>query len=268
MKNTIFLGSIISLFFIRFALLQAQEKQMKPEWNNVDVFQVNSEAPRVSFMTYGQREAALKYDYLPSEYQLLSGNWSFKWSYNPSQRPADFYKEDFDISGWKSIPVPSDWQMQGFDEAYYTNTAYPFNAKFPTAPEQFNPVGSYKRKFTVGSDWNGKQIMLHFKGVNSAFYVWVNGKKVGYHEDSKTPGEFDVTSFVREGQNDLAVEVYRWCDGSWVEDQDMWRLSGIERDVYVYAIPKVTVWNYKVLSGLENNYKDGTFICRYYPEKF
>ena len=262
MKKTLFLGSFISLFFIRFALLQAQEKQMKPEWNNVDVYQVNTEAPRVSFMTYAQREPALKYDYLPSgDYQLLNGNWSFKWSYNPSQRPVDFYKEDFDISGWKSIPVPSDWQMQGFDEAYYTNTVYPFNAKFPNAPEQFNPVGSYKRRFTVGPDWNGKQIMLHFKGVNSAFYVWVNGKKVGYHEDSKTPGEFDVTSFVREGHNDLAVEVYRWCDGSWVEDQDMWRLSGIERDVYVYAIPKVTVWNYKVLSGLENNYKDGTFLA-------
>lgn len=260
MKIRLVFVAFISIFFARFAVLQAQVKPAKPEWNNVDVFQVNTEAPRASFMTYARREQALKYDYLPAgDYQLLSENWSFKWSSNPSLRPVDFYREDFDISRWKSIAVPSDWQMQGYDEAYYTNTAYPFNAKFPAAPEQFNPVGSYKRKFTVGSNWNGKQIMLHFKGVNSAFYVWVNGKKVGYHEDSKTPGEFDVTSFVRQGQNDLAVEVYRWCDASWVEDQDMWRLSGIERDVYIYALPTVSVWDYKLVSGLVNNYKDGSF---------
>jgi len=258
MKKRIFFGFFISLFFVQFAILQAQEKQIIPEWNNVNVFQVNNVAPRASFMTYGIREQAMKYTYLPTDnFQLLNGNWSFKWSYNPSQRPVDFYNENFDISNWKLITVPSDWQMQGFDEAYYTNTAYPFNAKFPNAPEQFNPVGSYKRKFNVGSEWNGKRIILHFKGVNSAFYVWVNGKKVGYHEDSKTPGEFDVTTFVREGQNDLAVEVYRWCDGSWVEDQDMWRLSGIERDVYINALPNVTVWDYKLVSGLMNNYKDG-----------
>jgi len=255
MKNPL---ALTFLVFAHFFGLQAQENPVKPEWNDVNVFQTNAESPRASFTTYTHRDQALKYEYLPGNYQSLSGTWSFMWSYNPSQRPADFYREDFDISRWKSIAVPSDWQMQGFDEAYYTNSSYPFQAKFPEAPQQFNPVGSYKRKFTIGYDWNSKRIMLHFKGVNSAFYVWVNGKKVGYHEDSKTPGEFDVTSFVRQGQNDLAVEVYRWCDGSWVEDQDMWRLSGIERDVYVYALPTVSVWDYKLVSGLQNNYRDGS----------
>jgi beta-galactosidase len=230
------------------------------EWKNYRIFQVNAEHPHASFMSYKTKEEALKYTYLPSSgYQLLSGDWQFKWSSNPSERPSDFFRVNYKTTGWKTIPVPADWQLQGFDEAYYTNVSYPFSAVFPAVPEVFNPVGSYKRTFILNPKLAGKRIILHFKGVNSGFYVWLNGKKIGYSEDSKTPAEFDITSYAKSGQNDIAVEVYRWNAGSWLEDQDMWRFSGIERDVYLYAVPETAVWDYQVNAGLTDDYQNGLF---------
>ena len=235
----------------------AQDNQ---EWKNFRIFQVNAEYPHASFMSYKTKEEALKYVYLPaSGYQLLSGDWRFNWSRNPSEKPANFFKEDFNTDGWKTIHVPADWQLEGYDEAYYTNTIYPFNATFPGVPEVFNPVGSYKRTFILNPKWTGQRVILHFKGVNSAFYVWINGKKVGYSEDSKTPAEFDITGYIKPGQNDIAVEVYRWNAGSWLEDQDMWRFSGIERDVYLYALPLTSVWDFAVNAVLTDNYQNGQF---------
>lgn len=245
------------LFF--FILIQhVTQAQPKSEWQDHQVFQKNAEQPRATFTMYTDKEEALQYAYLPSpSYKSLSGLWYFRWSKNPADRPVDFFATNYDISKWSQIPVPSDWQLQGYDEAYYTNSAYPFAAQFPNVPEAFNPVGSYKRKFTIDAAWKGKQILLHFKGVNSAFYVWVNGKKVGYSNDSKTPAEFNITSLVTTGENDIAVEVYRWNSGSWLEDQDMWRLSGIERDVYLYAVPETSLWNIKTVAGLTDNYTTG-----------
>jgi beta-galactosidase len=249
-----------SLILFLIASVKSAVGQDGQEWKNYSIFQVNAERPRASFMNYKTPNEALEYTYLPtSGYQLLSGNWLFKWSRNPSERPSTFFKTDFNTSNWKNIPVPADWQLQGYDEAYYTNIKYPFIAEFPHAPELFNPVGSYKRTFNLDPKFRGKRIMLHFKGVNSAFYVWVNGEKVGYSEDSKTPAEFDITNKVRPGQNDIAVEVYRWNAGSWLEDQDMWRFSGIERDVYLYALPQTAVWDYSVKAGLSADYQDGLF---------
>ncbi|MFD1257830.1 glycoside hydrolase family 2 TIM barrel-domain containing protein [Mucilaginibacter terrae] len=230
------------------------------EWKDYSVLQVNAELPRASFMVYKNKHAALQNQYLPtSSYQSLNGKWRFKWSRNPSQKPNAFFENDYNVTGWKFITVPSDWQMQGYDEAYYTNSIYPYSAKFPAAPEDFNPVGSYKREFLLDPSWKGQQIMLHFKGVNSAFYVWVNGKKVGFSRDSKTPAEFNITPYVKPGSNSVAVEVYRWNAGSWLEDQDMWRFSGIERDVYVYALPQTTIWDYQTNAGLTDNYQNGKF---------
>jgi beta-galactosidase len=237
--------------------------QDNQEWKNYKIFQVNAEKPHASFMSCKTEEEALQYPYLPAfGYQLLSGNWRFKWSRNPSEKPAGFFEKNFDISKWNIIPVPADWQLHGYDEAYYTNIKYPFSAGFPGVPEVFNPVGSYKRTFILDRKLLGQRIILHFKGVNSAFYVWINGKKIGYSEDSKTPAEFDVTNDVVPGQNDIAVEVYRWNAGSWLEDQDMWRFSGIERDVYLYAVPKTSVWDYKVNAGLTDNYQNGLFSLK------
>ncbi len=189
-------------------------------------------------------------------YKSLDGSWKFWWSPTPDRRPVDFYREDFDLSGWKDIPVPSDWQMQGYDYPIYVNIQYPFKADPPFIPKDYNPVGSYRTSFTVPKEWQGMRMVLHFGGVNSAAYYWLNGQKLGYSEDSKTPVEFDVTPYLRSGTNNLAVEVYRWSDGSYLEDQDFFRLSGIEREVFLYATPKVHIYDYYVRTDLVNNYND------------
>ena len=186
----------------------------------------------------------------------LDGQWRFHWSKDPESRPVDFYREDYDVSGWDNITVPGNWQMQGFGTPIYTNISYPFQRNRPsvtsepphdwTAHENRNPVGSYVTFIDVTKEMLSKNLILHFGGVHSAFYVWVNGQKVGYSQNSMSPAEFDVTKFLREGSNRLAVEVYRWSDGSYLEDQDMWRLSGIFREVQLWVRPLVHIADYHV----------------------
>lgn len=194
--------------------------------------------------------------------QSLDGAWKFHWSKNPSERPADFYNTNFDVSGWDDIEVPGTWQMQGYGHPIYLNVQYPVQSIMgglfpPRAPKDNNPVGSYRRTFTVPERWEGRQIYIHFGGVKSAFYIWVNGQKVGYSEGSMTPAEFDLTPFLKKGRNTLAVEVYRWSDGSWLEDQDMWRFSGIFRGVSIYAKPLLQLQDAFVQGGLDEQYRDG-----------
>ncbi len=184
---------------------------------------------------------------------------SRNFSDSVSGRPTDFYKNDFSLKGWDTINVPSNWEMQGFGVPIYVNRIYAFPTNPPFIPHNINNVGSYKRDFEVSKDWDGKDVYLHFAGVSGAMYVWVNGKKVGYNEGSKTAAEFNVTNFVKPGKNNVSVQVLRWSDTSYMEDQDFWRLSGIERDVYVYAVDKVTVRDFRITADLENNYKDGVF---------
>lgn len=186
----------------------------------------------------------------------LDGEWLFHWSRNPEERPADFYREDYDVSRWNKIKVPGNWQLQGYGTPIYTNIDYPFKRNRPsvtseppkdwTAYENRNPVGSYVTFIDITKDMLGKNLILHFGGVHSAMYVWVNGRKVGYSQNSMSPAEFDVTSFLREGKNKLAVEVYRWSDGSYLEDQDMWRLSGIFRSVELWVRPLEHIADYHV----------------------
>ena len=186
----------------------------------------------------------------------LDGQWKFHWSRNPEKRPVDFYREDFDVSGWDKITVPGNWQIQGFGTPIYTNISYPFQRNRPsvtseppqdwTAYENRNPVGSYVTFVDVTKEMLSKNLILHFGGVHSAFYVWVNGQKVGYSQNSMSPAEFDVTKYMRDGSNKLAVEVYRWSDGSYLEDQDMWRLSGIFREVQLWVRPLVHIADYHV----------------------
>ncbi|CAH8296232.1 beta-galactosidase [Mariniflexile fucanivorans] len=241
--------------------LYKAEKWENPEWENPEIFQINREAPTASFYRYPSAEDALKNDSWNNSpmYQSLNGTWNFYYAENVNVRPTDFYKNDFSLQGWSTIQVPSNWEMKGFGIPVYTNRTYMFPANPPFIPHDINNVGSYKRDFEIPQNWDGKDIYLHFAGVSGAMYVWVNGEKVGYNEGSKTAAEFKITNLVKKGKNTVSVQVLRWSDASYMEDQDFWRLSGIERDVYVYAANKVTVRDFRVTADLENNYTDGVF---------
>ncbi|MCF0224366.1 MAG: DUF4981 domain-containing protein [Fibrobacter sp.] len=237
--------------------------QTGDEWNgNPTVFGINTLTPHVTSMPYSSLEEALKMDRRGSEwYQSLTGTWKFHHVDAPAQRHGTFFQDNFDASGWDNIDVPSNWQQRGYDHPIYSNVIYPWNNSDwidpPTAPTKFNPVGHYRREFTVPAAWDGKRIRLHFEGVESAYYVWLNGKFVGYSENSFTDHEFDITDKLRSGKNNISVQVFRWCDGSWMEDQDFIRLAGIQRDVYIYATPKTHIQDFFVNASLASNYKDG-----------
>ncbi|OAB46597.1 glycoside hydrolase family 2 TIM barrel-domain containing protein [Paenibacillus antarcticus] len=232
-----------------------------PEWNNnPEIFQLNRMDAHASMIPYTTVSQALNGDKEASPYyQTLNGSWNFSFSETPAQRCMDFHKVDFDYSNWDQIPVPSHWQFHGYDYPQYTNVRYPWSEsepelKPPFAPTTYNPVGSYIRTFTVPESWNGQPVYLSFQGVESAFYVWLNGELVGYSEDTFTPSEFDITAYLRQGENKIAVEVYRWCDASWLEDQDFWRLSGIFREVYLYTTPCVHIADFFVRTDLDENF--------------
>ncbi|WP_406112664.1 glycoside hydrolase family 2 TIM barrel-domain containing protein [Streptomyces sp. NBC_01014] len=225
------------------------------------VFQINREAARARLVPYASASDALRGGMEKSPYfRSLNGSWRFHWSKNPDARPTGFEAPGYDDSSWDHIPVPSNWEIEGYPEPIYLNIRYPWTGYEipvpPNVPHDFNPVGSYRRSFTVPRDWSGRRTLISFQGVKSAFFLWVNGEKVGYSEDSYTPAEFDITDHVRPGANTLAVEVYRWSDGSWLEDQDMIDLSGIFRDVYVYAIPTVHLQDLFVRTALDDSYRD------------
>jgi beta-galactosidase len=232
-----------------------------PELEDPKITSLNVLKPHAWFIPFPDSKSMEGKRSLESPWcKLLNGNWKFFWSKCPADRPVDFYKKEFDFSSWKEIPVPSDWQMQGYDYPIYVNIQYPFKADPPFIPKDYNPVGSYIQTFSVPAEWKDKRVVLHFGGVNSAAYYWLNGGRLGYSEDSKTPVEFDITGYLKEGGNTMAVEVYRWSDGSYLEDQDFFRLSGIERDVFLYATPKVHIYDYFVQTDLINNYTDGTLF--------
>lgn len=220
--------------------------QKNPEWDNVKVLHVNTEKPHTTMMVYPDKVTAANFDQTRSPfYQSLNVIWHFNWSRNPAARPEDFYKVKYNIEDWAEIPVPSNWEMEGYGMPIYTNIVYPFDTTGLKAPHENNPVESYRRTFTIPSDWDGRKVYLHFAGVESAFYVWVNGKKVGYSQGSRTPAEFDITKYLNEGENVVAAEVYRWSDGSYLEDQDFWRMSGIFRDVFLWSTPQVHIRDFQ-----------------------
>jgi beta-galactosidase len=239
-----------------------------PEWNNnPEIFEVNRMKAHSTLMPFDTIEEALEGNKFNSKYYLsLNGLWKFNFAENPDKRIKNFYENDYDASSWKEIKVPSNWQMQGYDYPQYTNKIYPWygkeNIKPPTAPTKYNPVGSYIRNFNIPKEWEGKPLYISFQGVESAFYVWVNGEFVGYSEDTFTPAEFDITSYIKKGENKLAVEVYRWCDGSWLEDQDFWRLSGIFRDVYLYSTPEVHIYDFAAIPDLDIDYKNANLTIK------
>ena len=233
-------------------------KKDMPEWQNLEVFEINRNAPRATFITYDDENKVIEDDYHASPYyKLLNGDWQFNWSKNPSTVPENFWLTDYDDSQWDTIPVPANWQMHGYDYPIYTNIRYPFEKNPPLVPMDDNPTGAYRTNFSIPESWDDKQIFLHFGAVNSAFYLWINGKKVGYSEGSKTPAEFNITAYVNKGKNTLAAQVIRFSDGSYLEDQDFWRVSGIERDVYLHAMPNTHIRDFFAKTSLSDDYKDG-----------
>jgi len=236
------------------------EEKTPRDWENPAVSEINREAPRAYFIPFASSEQALQNDLWKSPFiQSLNGTWQFNLSHTPYVRPFHFFKDDYDTSDWTTIKVPGNWEMQGFDVPIYVNVQYPHEATPPTMQKHYNPVGSYKRSFTIPENWKGQEIILHLGAVSSAMYVWVNEQMVGYSEDSKTPAEFNITKYLKKGENSLAVEVYRWSDGSYLEDQDFWRMSGITRDVFLMARNPQHIRDYRVSSPLVNNYQDGEF---------
>ncbi len=204
------------------------------DWENPEVFQLNKEKSKASFIPYLNTKNAAEDELFASQLiYSLNGIWDFHLSNNPSERPFYFFKDDYDIRDWDKIKVPSNWEIEGFDIPIYTNVKYPHESSPPTIQKNYNPVGSYKRSIMIPKSWKDKEIYLHFGAVSSAFYVWVNEQQVGYSENSKTPTEFNITPYLKKGKNTIAVEVYRWSDASYMEDQDFWRLSEITPYVYL-----------------------------------
>ena len=237
------------------------EKWKNPEWENPEIFQINRENPTASFYVYSNAEEALQNESWENSpyYKSLNGTWQFYYADSVQARPTNFHKADFDTSAWDDIEVPSNWELKGYGMPFYTNIKYMFPANPPYIPHEMNNNGSYKKTFTIPENWDAKDVYLHFAGVSGAMYVWLNDEFVGYSEGSKTPAEFNISEFLQEGENTVSVQVLRWSDASYMEDQDFWRLSGIERDVYVYAKNKVSLRDIRVISDLMNNYKDGNF---------
>ena len=239
------------------------------EWENEQITHINTEPTHATSVPFPDRAAALSAK--PFESSLvrsLNGQWSFSFVKRPEDRPADFYKPTYDVSAWKTIAVPGNWQAQGYGIPIYTNITFPFKSDWPrvmgeppknwTAFENRNEVGSYRRDFDLPADWNGHETFVHFDGVDSAFYIWVNGQKVGYHEESYNVAEFRLTPYLKPGRNTIAVEVYRWSDASYIEDQDMFRLSGIFRDVFLFAEPTCYLRDYFAKPDLNADYVDGS----------
>ena len=241
--------------------IYVNEKWENPEWENPRIFEINKEKPTTSFYRYTSSKNALTNDSWQNSklYKSLNGTWNFYYADSIKNRPNNFYKTNFNIDGWDKINVPSNWELEGYGIPVYTNIKYMFPANPPFIPHDINNNGSYKRDFEIPEEWNEKDVYLHFAGVSGAMYVWLNEEFVGYNEGSKTPAEFNITKFLKKGKNSISVQVLRWSDASYMEDQDFWRLSGIERDVYLYATDKLTLKDFTVISDLENNYKDGVF---------
>jgi len=233
------------------------------EWESPDIIEINKLSPHCTLMPFPSEETASANDRTKSSYYLsLAGTWKFHWVPVPDQRPRDFYKVDFNDSDWVDIPVPSHPELLGYGKPIYTNIQYPFwPVNPPLIPHDDNPVSSYRRTFDVPQSWKNRKIHLVFDGVMSAVYVWLNGNFVGYSQDSMTPAEFDITPYVKEKQNVLAVQVFRYCDGSYLEDQDKWRVSGIYRDVFLYAIPDVYLEDYFFQTKLSEDYKQAIVEC-------
>ena len=229
-------------------------------WENPEIISENKLPPHATLIPFDDLEKALTFKKEnSSRIKSLNGLWKFNWAPKPDDRPLEFFMDETELADWTTIKVPSSWQMEGFGQPIYTNIKHPFpfpNPPFP--PKNNNPVGSYKRYFNLPDNWKNGRTIIHFGGVKSAFFLWINGKKVGYSQGSMTPAEFDITDYLRSGKNSVSAQVFRWSDASYIEDQDFWRLSGIYRDVFLVNLPESHIQHYKVGAKLKNKFKDGS----------
>ena len=254
--------------FLLSSLLCTDALADNEPWQNPQVNEMNREPMHAHFTPFTNEANALKQRALPADVRFdvnpaterritLDGTWKFLFSKNNDLCPKDFHKPGFSTRKWSKIEVPGSWELQGFDAPIYTDTRYPFPPNPPYVPADYNPVGAYIREFTVPAGWEGMDVFLDFEGVESAYYVWVNGELAGYAEDSRLPSHFNITKLLKKGNNRLAVKVFRYSDGSYLEGQDYWKYSGIERSVYLYARPQSRVKDFRMTAELINNYKDG-----------
>ena len=255
----------ISLFLVSLSALA----QVPPpnDWENPALTGINNEPPHATFFPFASEAAALTYDPSDSPWmQSLNGTWKFFWSENPVQRPSQFYTDAYDVSSWDPIEVPSTLEVQGYSYPIYVNQPYEFKHLMkpepPLVPKEYNPVGSYRRDFTIPESWKGRQVFLHFGAVKSFMYVYLNGQRIGMGKDGKTPVEFNITGYLRDGANTLGVEVFRWSDGTYLECQDMWRMSGINRDVFLFSVPNLHIRDFSVRSDLFSDYRHGRLSAR------
>lgn len=274
---------IVTLSFVLSMFIGYSQGQYPDVWKyieNVNVIDENKEDAHASFTSFSS-ENELKSNQ-PTYKKSLNGTWKFNWVRSPKDRPTKFYKPSEDVSAWNNIKVPSNWEVEGYGIPIYTNHQYEFadarnpitelefvkSVSYPYSlipknpgkvPREYNPVGSYRRDFNLPKNWNDKEIFLHLGAIKSGAFVWLNGKYVGYSQGSKLPSEFNITKYAKSGKNTIALQIFRWTDGSYLECQDFWRISGIERDVFVYAQPKVRLQDFYATSTLQNDYKDGVF---------
>jgi beta-galactosidase len=249
----------LSQWLVAGLLLLGAPAKAAEIWETHLVQEINREPARAYAHQYANAAAAKTCELGYSLFQSLNGPWKFKWTRTPEESPKDFFKEDYDVSGWKAIPVPSNWQMHGYGNPVYIGGKYPdFDPDlFPKVDTPYGrPTGAYKRTFTVDPAWKGQQIFVHFDGIESAFQLWVNDTFVGYGQDSRLPSEFNISPYLRDGENSIALRVFRWSDGCWLEDQDGFKLSGIYRDVWLYPTPTVAIRDFFATADLDAEYKD------------
>jgi beta-galactosidase len=245
--------------FVTLLYLIIQANAQNNDWENPQLYELNKEKPHATFMLFNKKQDVVADDYSRSlYYQSLNGTWKFVYVDKYKDRVKDFYRVDLNDIKWNNISVPSNWEREGFGTAIYTNIIYPFPKNPPFVGEN-DPVGTYRKQFTVPANWSGSEVLLHFGSITGCAFIYVNGQKVGMTKASKSPAEFDITKYVRKGNNLLGVQVFRWHDGSYLEDQDFFRITGIERDVFLYALPKLTVSDFFLKGDLDTNYRDGLF---------
>lgn len=245
-----------NVLFMVCAVISLRAYPQNHEWEDLSVSRIDTEQPHATYTPYRllpEAEAGSE----SSQIQILNGTWKFYYVKNPSSAPARFFDAGYDVSAWDNIQVPGNWQLQGdYDPPVFTNAIYLFEPNPPYVPKDENPTGLYCRTFRVPSEWKGQEVYIHFAGVQSAMYLWVNGEKVGYHEDGMLPAEFRITRYLKPGENRLSVQVLNWSDGTYIEDQDFWRFSGIYRDVYLFATPPVHMRDFSVFADLDSAYRD------------
>ena len=248
------------LTLIVFFAISVSVGAQTPEWENPEIFAINKEDTRATALPYPSEELAIADDYKSSPYySSLDGIWKFHWVPKVAEVPEGFYNENYNVSGWADMPVPGNWEFNGFGIPIYVNTGFGFRARPPLTDRENTPVGAYRRDFNIPDNWDGRRVFIHFEAGTGAMYVWVNGQKVGYTQNAKSPAEFEITKYIRKGKNTLACQEHKYSDGTYLEDQDKWRLGGLNRSVYLYSTAQTRILDFFAHPDLDSNYKNGIF---------